>query len=155
MEEIEGSIWVTANIQQGACQQKCPQLQAFHDAIVSGPADFSQRTVTGDRQIALWFAGHNRKSSMPSAKHILLVDDETVPRHSLAEQLTREGNYAVIEAGSAAEARAAGDYHFAIIDLAEGEALARDLRQDGFAGPVLFLGDGATGERLAKPFPLS
>jgi DNA-binding response OmpR family regulator len=92
---------------------------------------------------------------MPSAKHILLVDDEAVPRHSLAEQLTREGNYAVIEAGSAAEARQARDYQFAIIDLEEGEALARDLRKDGFAGPVLFLGDGAAGERLAKPFRLS
>jgi DNA-binding response OmpR family regulator len=92
---------------------------------------------------------------MPSAKRILLVDDEAVPRHSLAEQLTREGNYAVIEAGSAAEARAAGDYHLAIIDLDGGETLARDLRKDGFGGPVLFLGDGAMGERLAKPFRLS
>lgn len=92
---------------------------------------------------------------MPSAKRILLVDDEAVPRHSLAEQLTREGSYAVIEAGSASEARAAGDYHFAIIDLDEGEALARDLRKDGFAGPVLFLSEGGAGERLAKPFRLS
>ena len=92
---------------------------------------------------------------MPSAKRILLVDDEAVPRHSLAEQLAREGNYAVIEAGSAAEARAAGDYHLAIIDLEEGEVLARELRKDGFSGPVLFLGDGVMGERLAKPFRLS
>jgi DNA-binding response OmpR family regulator len=92
---------------------------------------------------------------MPSAKRILLVDDEAVPRHSLAEQLTREGSYAVIEAGSAAEARVAGDYHFAIIDLDDGEALVRDLRKDGFAGPVLFLGEGGSGERLAKPFRLS
>jgi DNA-binding response OmpR family regulator len=98
---------------------------------------------------------HNPKSSMASAKRILLVDDEAVPRHSLAEQLTREGNYAVIEAGSAAEAHAAGDYHFAIIDLDDGDALARDLRKDGFAGPVLFLGEGSAGERLAKPFRLS
>jgi DNA-binding response OmpR family regulator len=94
---------------------------------------------------------------MPSAKRILLVDDEAVPRHSLAEQLTRESNYAVIEAGSAAEARTARDYHFAIIDLDEGEGLARDLRTDGFTGPVLFLSDGSegAGERLAKPFRLS
>ena len=106
-------------------------------------------------QIALWSAVTSLMSSMPSAKHILLVDDEVVPRHSLAEQLTREGNYAVIQAGSAAEARAASDYHFAIIDLEDGEALARDLRKDGFAGPVLFLGDGIAGERLTKPFRLS
>jgi DNA-binding response OmpR family regulator len=94
---------------------------------------------------------------MPSAKRILLVDDEAVPRHSLAEQLTREGNYAVIEAASAAEARDASDYHFAIIDLADGEALARELRKDGFAGPVLFLSESeeGAGERLAKPFRLA
>jgi DNA-binding response OmpR family regulator len=94
---------------------------------------------------------------MPSAKHILLVDAEAVPRHSLAEQLAREGDYVVIEAGSAAEARAASDYLFAIIDMDEGAELARTLRQDGYDGPILFLGDGSTelGERLAKPFRLS
>ena len=43
---------------------------------------------------------------MPSAKRILLVDENSVPRHSLAEQLAREAAYEVIEAGSAAEARA-------------------------------------------------
>ena len=90
---------------------------------------------------------------MPSAKHILLVDDEAVPRASLAEQLAREGDYAVIQAASAAEAHTARDYHLAIIDLADGEALAQALRQNGFAGPVLFLGDGPGA--LAKPFRLS
>ena len=30
------------------------------------------------------------QSSMPSAKRILLVDENSVPRHSLAEQLARE-----------------------------------------------------------------
>jgi DNA-binding response OmpR family regulator len=94
---------------------------------------------------------------MPSAKHILLVDASVVPRHSLAEQLAREGDYAVIEAGSASEARAARDYLFAIIDLEDGAELARALRGDGYKGPILFLGkgDGALGEELAKPFRLS
>jgi DNA-binding response OmpR family regulator len=94
---------------------------------------------------------------MPSAKRILLVDASPVPRHSLAEQLAREGDYAVIEAGSAAEARAADDYLFAIIDLEDGEDLARMLREDGYDGPILFLGSGSAqmGERLAKPFRLS
>lgn len=94
---------------------------------------------------------------MPSAKHILLVDASDVPRHSLAEQLAREGDYAVIEAGSAEEARAAQDYLFAIIDLDDGVSLAKALRQDGFEGPILFLGkgDAGLGEELAKPFRLS
>ena len=100
----------------------------------------------------------NRKlSTMPSAKHILLVDAQTVPRHSLAEQLAREGDYAVIEAGSADEARAASGYLFAIIDLDDGAGLGRALRQDGYDGPILFLGEGdaGLGEQLVKPFRLS
>ena len=92
---------------------------------------------------------------MPSAKPILLVDAETVSRHSLAEQLGREGDYAVIETGSAAEAQAAKDYLLAIIDLEGDEALARALRQDGFSGPILYLGGTGAGERLEKPFRLS
>jgi DNA-binding response OmpR family regulator len=94
---------------------------------------------------------------MPSAKRILLVDASAVPRHSLAEQLAREGDYAVIEAGAAEEARAASDYLFAIIDLDDGASLAKALRQDGFNGPILFLGEGdaGLGEELAKPFRLS
>ncbi len=92
---------------------------------------------------------------MPSAKPVLLVDADAVPRHSLAEQLQREGEYSVIEAGSAAEARTAKDYMLAIIDLADDEALARNLRQDGFSGPILFLGGQGAGERLEKPFRLA
>jgi DNA-binding response OmpR family regulator len=94
---------------------------------------------------------------MPSAKRILLVDQNAGPRHSLAEQLGREGAYVVIEAGSAAEARQALDYAFAIVDdaLADGESLAQELRGKG--KPVLLLSataaDGA--DRLAKPFRLA
>ena len=91
---------------------------------------------------------------MPSAKPILLVDADAVPRHSLAEQLARDGAYAVIEAGSAAEARAAEKYLFAIIDAAvEGsESLARELRTKGM--PVLLLAEEEKDGALVKPFRL-
>jgi DNA-binding response OmpR family regulator len=94
------------------------------------------------------------KSSMPSAKPVLLVDADAVPRHSLAEQLARDGAYAVIEAGSAAEARAAQKCLFAIIDAAvEGsESLARELRTEGT--PVLLLAEEEKDGALVKPFRL-
>ena len=99
---------------------------------------------------------------MARPKRILLVDENSVPRHSLAEQLAQEGAYTVIEAGSAAEARAAGDYLFVLIDSdlegGNGESLADELRQSGFNGPILLLSSGAPGARhetLAKPFRLS
>ena len=96
---------------------------------------------------------------MPSAKPVLLVDENAVPRRVLAEQLAREGTYTVIEAGSAAEARAAQNYVFAIIDgaLTDSEALSRGLRAQGFDGPILFLTDSerAAGEYLVKPFRFS
>ena len=94
---------------------------------------------------------------MPSAKPVLLVDADAVPRHSLAEQLAREGAYAVIEAGSAAEARAANDYLFAIIDagVADSESLAHELR--GLGKKVLLLTEVEVGgaEHLVKPFRLA
>lgn len=101
---------------------------------------------------------------MAGAKHVLLVDDDTVLRHSLAEQLVQEGPYRVSEAASPAEARAIAEpFAAAIVGLAgdAGETLARDLRRDGFAGPVLLLtgddaaGGGAVAERIAKPFRFS
>ena len=89
---------------------------------------------------------------MPSAKRILLVDSNEVPRRMLAQQLAREGSYAVIEAGSAAQASAAGVYDLAILDT----ATARSL---DFSGPILFLTDGEEtglgGDQLVKPFRLS
>jgi DNA-binding response OmpR family regulator len=100
---------------------------------------------------------------MPSAKRVLLVDEDVVLRASLAEQLAREGSYAVIEAASGAEARGLakdGGYAFAIIDhsLADGggETLVRELRTSGFDAPILFLSeqDGPTPsvEHIEKPF---
>ena len=93
---------------------------------------------------------------MPSAKHILLVDPDAVPRHSLAEQLAKQGAYKVIEAGNASEARQASDYAFAIIDAAIGDSqsLARELRAKS---PVLFLAEESISgaDFLLKPFRLS
>jgi DNA-binding response OmpR family regulator len=96
---------------------------------------------------------HTLWSAMPSAKRILLVDQNAGPRHSLAEQLGREGAYTVIEAGSAAEARQALDYAFAIVDGALGESLAQELRGKG--KPVLLLSEADSADSLAKPFRLA
>jgi len=43
---------------------------------------------------------------MPSAKRVLLVDDDKMLRTSLAEQLAAEGVYSIAEAASCEEARA-------------------------------------------------
>ena len=100
---------------------------------------------------------------MPSAKRVLLVDDDALLRASLAEQLTREGPYAVIEAGSAAEARDLardGGFSLAIVDQnlpdGTGDALARDLKTQNFDAPVLLLAEAdapaPAADHIAKPF---
>lgn len=100
---------------------------------------------------------------MPNARHILLVDDDAVLRASLAEQLAREGAYAIVEAANAAEARGLANdnnYAVAIIDQSlpdgAGDALARDLKNKGFEAPVLLLADpdmpAPAGDHIAKPF---
>lgn len=101
---------------------------------------------------------------MASAKRVLLVDGNALLRGSLADQLGREGAYAITEASSAAETMAAAksDFAVAIIEQnlpdGDGESLAAALRQAGFAAPILLLADNETGpcaavsERIAKPF---
>jgi len=100
---------------------------------------------------------------MPSAKHILLVDDDSVLRASLAEQLAHEGAYIIVEAATAAEARLKADgesYALAIIGQGlpdgAGDALARELRNRGFDAPVLLLADPdkppPVGDHIVKPF---
>lgn len=100
---------------------------------------------------------------MPSAKRVLLVDDDKVLRASLAEQLMREGAYWVVEAASSEEAKGLakdGAYDFAIIDqsLADGtgDALVRDLQTSGFEAPILFLAEedapAIAVEHIEKPF---
>jgi DNA-binding response OmpR family regulator len=100
---------------------------------------------------------------MPSAKPILLVEDNAVLRASLAEQLAREGAYVIVEAADAAEARrkAHGEsYALAIIDQSlpdgAGEDLARDLKNEGFDAPVLLLAGADSppplSDHIVKPF---
>src|SRR5579871_3477840 len=100
---------------------------------------------------------------MPSAKRLLLVDDDAVLRASLAEQLAQEGPYLVVEAASAEEARQRAredGYALAIIDQelpdGAGDALARELKNQGFDAPVLLLAGADVPpplvEHIAKPF---
>ena len=115
-----------------------------------------QTPSTGAAKIAAFVSGGYGRPSMPSAKRILLVDADIVPRHSLAEQLIREGAYAVSEVSSSAEARAARDYDLAIIDagVEDSESLMRDLSNNR---PVLLLCESeiADADCLVKPFRLS
>ena len=79
---------------------------------------------------------------MPSAKRVLLVDDDKMLRTSLAEQLSAEGAYSVVEAGSCEEARALSReslYEFMILDVGlpdgDGRLLCRWLRDRGVTAP--------------------
>jgi DNA-binding response OmpR family regulator len=83
---------------------------------------------------------------MSSVKRVLLVEDDAMLRASLAEQLSQESAYAVVEAGDCAAARlAAGDglYEFMILDVGlpdgDGRGLCRELRAQGISCPILLL----------------
>ena len=83
---------------------------------------------------------------MPSAKRVLLVDDDSMLRHSLAEQLASEGSYSIIEASDCAEARARaaeGLYEFMVLDVGlpdgDGRALCREFRDSGVTAPIILL----------------
>ena len=102
---------------------------------------------------------------MPRPKALLAVP-AGVFRTTLAEQLCDEGGTEIVTADDAAAARAlAADsvFAFAIIDQTihqedgheDGAALARSLYEEGFAAPILVLGDVPEEEgfaALAKPF---
>jgi DNA-binding response OmpR family regulator len=83
---------------------------------------------------------------MPSAKRVLLVDDDAMLRSSLAEQLASTGEYAPVEAVSVAEGKTLskeGLYEFMILDVGlpdgDGRALCRSLREDGITCPIILL----------------
>ena len=108
---------------------------------------------------------------MPSAKRVLLVDDDAMLRASMAEQFAAEGEYAPMEAGSCAEARAqvAGAiFEFMILDVGlpdgDGRALCREFRDGGVTCPIILLTakdsdsdiieglDAGANDYVAKPF---
>ncbi len=83
---------------------------------------------------------------MPTPKRVLLVDDDTMLRGSLAEQLVADGSYTVVEAGSCEEGRLRaqdGLYEFMILDIGlpdgDGRALCREFRDMEISCPIILL----------------
>src|SRR5437016_6118939 len=94
---------------------------------------------------------------MPSAKRVLLVDDDDMLRSSLAEQLAQEDGFAPVEAASCAEARARakeGLYEFMILDVGlpdgDGRDLCREFRAEGITCPILLLTAKDSDEDIVK-----
>jgi len=83
---------------------------------------------------------------MPSAKRVLLLDDDLMLRNSVAEQLIAEGDYQPVEAGTVAEAREKareGLFEFMILDVGlpdgDGRRFCRELRDSGVTCPIIML----------------
>jgi DNA-binding response OmpR family regulator len=112
-----------------------------------------------------WKLALNRK--------ILIVDDDSVLRHSLAEQLQLHEEFAAIEAATAAEALSCvkRQYHDAVLldvglpDM-DGRELCRLMRREGVRSPILMLTaadsdadtvlglDAGANDYIVKPFRL-
>ncbi len=110
---------------------------------------------------------------MPSAKRVLLLDDDQMLRTSLAEQLAAEGDTPV-EAVNCAQARERareGLYEFMILDVGlpdgDGRTLAHEFRESGVTCPIIMLtaADSDTdtievlrsgaNDYVTKPFPFA
>ena len=108
---------------------------------------------------------------MPTAKRVLLVDDDDMLRSSLAEQLGHEDGFETVEARSCAEAHERareGLYEFMILDVGlpdgDGRELCREFRNGGVTCPILLLTardsdedvikglDSGANDHIAKPF---
>src|SRR5262245_846602 len=83
---------------------------------------------------------------MPSAKRVLLVDDDEMLRSSLAEQLAAGGNSEIVEAATYAEGLEQGLeglFEFMVLDVGlpdgDGRKLCRELRDAGVSSPIVIL----------------
>ena len=90
---------------------------------------------------------------MSQRRKILIVDDEEDIRTSLAEQFALHPEFAVAEAANGAAAMAAvktdrPDLMLLDVGLPDGDGrhLARNVRVEGFDGPIIFLTGHATDE---------
>ena len=113
---------------------------------------------------------------MPGARPLLIVDDDSALRSTLAEQLEVDGEFLPAEAGSAAEAEAmltAPDARFdaVLLDIGlpdgDGRDLCARLRKHGLKVPIIMLTgadaeqdvvrglDAGANDYIAKPFRLN
>jgi DNA-binding response OmpR family regulator len=111
---------------------------------------------------------------MTGIRKILIVDDDEALRRSLAEQLERDGEFAVTEAETAAQALDLVRHAYfdaILLDIGlpdmDGRALCRQMRDDNLRAPVLILTaadsdadtvlglDAGASDYIAKPFKLT
>jgi DNA-binding response OmpR family regulator len=83
---------------------------------------------------------------MPSAKRVLLVDDDDMLRESLAEQIAADGVYQPVQAATyraGVEKGQDGLYEFMVLDVSlpdgDGRELCRHFRNQGVTCPILIL----------------
>jgi len=112
--------------------------------------------------------------AMSAGRKILIVDDDAMLRHSLAEQLQLHEEFATGEAGTAAEALDHVRAHYCdaiLLDIGlpdmDGRELCRLMRRSGVRAPILMLtaadGDAETilgldsgaNDYITKPFRLN
>jgi DNA-binding response OmpR family regulator len=111
---------------------------------------------------------------MSAGRTILIVDDDTLLRHSLAEQLQLHEEFSTREAGSAAEALDEVKAHASdaiLLDVGlpdmDGRELCRLMRRNGVRAPILMLTaadgeadtilglDSGANDYITKPFRLN